>query len=129
MALNYNYVNCDDSNWSADDKQLAPNFCWSLMSIGVPAVTEKNKNEIIFRLMFLQKMGRCVYTQDQTLERYIDLVNKMVGYYTNVSMKTRKKFITDSCSYLCEEIEKDIEYTTKNIEEEKNENLQTKAAI
>ena len=29
--------------------------------------------------MFLQNIGMGVYTKDQTLERYIDIVNKMIG--------------------------------------------------
>tara|TARA_R100001509_G_scaffold155259_1_gene117581 strand:+ start:985 stop:1338 length:354 start_codon:yes stop_codon:yes gene_type:complete len=114
MALTYNYEKCDDSNWTKDDKQLAPQFCWSLMSIGIPAVTETNKDEIVFRLMFKQKVDQCVYTVDQTLERYIDLVNKMVGYYTNVQKQTRKQFIYNTFSALSQDIQKDINHLNNN---------------
>ena len=45
MALSYNYEKCDDSNWTKDDHNIARNFCWTLMAVGMQDVTEKNKNE------------------------------------------------------------------------------------
>ena len=110
MALSYNYEKCDNSNWNEDDKQLAPNFCFTLMAVGMQDVTEKNKDEIIFRLMFLQKLGLGVYTQDQTFERYQDIVNKMIGYGTNVSNETRRKWMSYKIKYFAERIENNISH-------------------
>ena len=129
MALSYNYEKCDDSNWTKDDHNIARNFCWSLMAVGMQDVTEKNKNEILFRLMFLQKIGLGVYTEDQTLERYIDIVNKMVGYGTNVGNETRRKWISYKIKYFAQRVQNEIDNEKREREEEKNENLQTKAAI
>ena len=129
MALSYNYEKCDDSNWTEDDRNIARNFCWSLMAVGMQDVTEKNKNEILFRLMFLQKIGLGVYTEDQTLERYTDIVNKMIGYGTNVGNETRRKWISYKMKYFESKLKEEIEVLVQQKEEEKNENLQTKAAI
>jgi len=128
MALTYNYTNCDDSKWTKEDHQMAVNFCWTLMHVDIGSVTEKNKNEILFRLMFLQKLDLGAYTKDFTIEEYLDLINKMVGYYTNVQTLTRRKFLSNKMKHVEDRIKRDIEYTIKK-REEKNENLQTKAAI
>ena len=119
MALSYNYEKCDDSNWTEDDRNIARNFCWSLMAIGMQDVTEKNKNEILFRLMFLQKIGLGVYTEDQTLERYIDIVNKMVGYGTNVGNETRRKWISYKIKYFAEGVQNEIDNEKRRREEER----------
>ena len=79
------------------------------MAVGTNNVTEKNKDEIVLRLMFLQNIGMGVYTKDQTLERYIDIVNKMVGYGTNVGNETRRKWISYKIKYFAERIQKDID--------------------
>ena len=129
MALSYNYEKCDDSNWTKDDHNIARNFCWTLMAVGMQDVTEKNKNEILFRLMFLQKIGLGVYTEDQTLERYKDIVNKMIGYGTNVGNETRRKWISYKMKYFESKLKEEIEVLVQREEEEKNENLQTKTAI
>ena len=44
MALSYNYEKCDDSNWTEDDRNIAGQFCWTLMAVEMQDVTEKNKN-------------------------------------------------------------------------------------
>ena len=119
MALSYNYEKCDDSNWTEDDRNIAGQFCWTLMAVGTNNVTEKNKDEIIFRLMFLQNIGMGVYTKDQTLERYIDIVNKMVGYGTNVGNETRRKWIFYKIKYFAERIQNNIDNERRE-EERKN---------
>ena len=120
MALSYNYEKCDDSNWTKDDRHIAGNFCWSLMAIGMQDVTEENKNEILFRLMFLQKIGLGVYTQDQTLERYKDIVNKMIGYGTNVGNETRRKWISHKMKYFESKLKEEIEVLVQQEEERKS---------
>ena len=128
MALTYNYTNCDDSKWTKEDHQMAVNFCWTLMHVDIGSVTEKNKNEILFRLMFLQKLDLGAYTKDFTIEEYLDLINKMVGYCTNVQTLTRRKWISYKIKYFAEGVQNTID-NEKRKREEKNENLQTKAAI
>ena len=119
MALSYNYEKCDDSNWTKDDHNIARNFCWTLMAVGMQDVTEKNKNEILFRLMFLQKLDLGVYTKDQTLERYIDIVNKMVGYGTNVGNETRRKWISYKIKYFAQGVQNEIDNEKRKREEER----------
>ena len=109
MALTYNYEKCNDSNWTKDDHNIARNFCWTLMAVGISAVTEKNKDEIIFRLMFLQKIGLGAYTEDQALERYQDIINKMVGYYTNVGNETRRKWVSRKMKYFESKLKEEID--------------------
>jgi len=119
MALSYNYKKCDDSNWTKDDHNIARNFCWTLMAVGMQDVTEKNKNEILFRLMFLQKIGLGVYTEDQTLERYRDIVNKMIGYGTNVGNETRRKWISYKIKYFADGVQNEIDNEKRKREEER----------
>tara|TARA_R100000306_G_C4287916_1_gene98512 strand:- start:83 stop:451 length:369 start_codon:yes stop_codon:yes gene_type:complete len=119
MALSYNYEKCDDSNWTKDDRNIAGQFAWSLMAVGTQNVTEKNKDEIIFRLMFLQNIGMGVYIKDQTLERYIDVVNKMIGYSTNVGNENRRKWISYKIKYFAREIQNDIDIKKQKQEEER----------
>ena len=119
MALSYNYEKCDDSNWTKDDRNIAGQFCWSLTHVGMQNVTEKNKDEIVFRLMFLQNIGMGAYTKDQTLERYIDIVNKMVGYGTNVGNENRRKWISYKIKYFAREIQNDIDIEKEKQEEER----------
>ena len=119
MALSYNYEKCDDSNWTKDDRNIAGQFAWSLMHVGMQNVTEKNKDEIVFRLMFLQNIGMGAYTKDQTLERYIDIVNKMVGYGTNVGNENRRKWISYKIKYFAREIQNDIDIEKEKQEEER----------
>ena len=113
MALTYDYRKCNDSNWTEDDRNIAGHFCWSLMSIAMRNVTEKNKDEIVFRFMFLQNIGFGVFVKDQTLERYIEIVNKMIGYETNVGDETRGKWIPRQIKCFVERIEDNIDSELK----------------
>ena len=90
------------------------------MAVGMQDVTEENKNEILFRLMFLQKIGLGVYTEDQTLERYKDIVNKMVGYGTNVGNETRRKWISYKMKYFESKLKEEIEVLVQREEERKS---------
>ena len=122
MALTFNYQKCNDSNWTEDDRNIAGNFCWSLMSIGTQNVTEKNKDEILFRFMFLQKIGRGVFVQEQTLERYLDIINKMVGYETNVGNETRKKWMSRIIKYFALRLQNDIDSEIRENQRQKEKN-------
>ena len=122
MALTFNYQKCNDSNWTEDDRNIARNFCWSLMSIATQNVTEKNKDEILFRFMFLQKIGRGVFVQEQTLERYLDIINKMVGYETNVGNETRKKWTSRIIKYFSLRLQNDIDSELRENERQKEKN-------
>jgi hypothetical protein len=122
MALTFNYQKCNDSNWTEDDRNIAGNFCWSLMSIGTQNVTEKNKDEILFRFMFLQNIGRGVFVQEQTLERYLDIINKMVGYETNVGNETRKKWMSRIIKYFALRLQNDIDSEIRENQRQKEKN-------
>ena len=122
MALTFNYQKCNDSNWTEDDRNIAGNFCWSLMSIATQNVTEKNKDEILFRFMFLQKIGRGVFVQEQTLERYLDIINKMVGYETNVGNETRKKWMSRIIKYFALRLQNDIDSEIRENQRQKEKN-------
>jgi|688.fasta_scaffold481943_1 hypothetical protein len=122
MALTFNYQKCNDSNWTEDDRNIARNFCWSLMSIATQNVTEKNKDEILFRFMFLQKIGRGVFVQEQTLERYLDIINKMVGYETNVGNETRKKWMSRIIKSFALDLQNTIDSELRENQRQKEKN-------
>ena len=122
MALTFNYQKCNDSNWTEDDRNIARNFCWSLMSIATQNVTEKNKDEILFRFMFLQNIGRGVFVQEQTLERYLDIINKMVGYETNVGNETRKKWMSRIIKSFALDLQNTIDSELRENQRQKEKN-------
>ena len=70
--------------------------------------------------MFLQKIGRGVFVQEQTLERYLDIINKMVGYETNVGNETRNKWTSRIIKYFSLRLQNDIDSELRENERQKN---------
>jgi len=93
MALSYDYRNCFVSDWSKEDYNLADNFAWTLMGIGIQRVTGKNQKEISFRLKFLNRIGYPIYINPTLGEYVLEHLDKFVGYNTNVGEEPRFKFI------------------------------------
>ena len=109
MALKYDYTNIDCSSWSKEDHQVAHNFCWTLMSVEIQNVTEKNWKEILFRILYLQKIGQGPWTEDQEPKVIIGWLKKFIGYGTNVGEKSRAKWLRHRTNYLARDIQADVE--------------------
>lgn len=110
MALTYDYRHIDTSKWSDEDHQMAHGFCWTLMAVEVQSVTEKNLKEILFRIMFLQKIGQGPWIKDQEPKVVIGWLKKLIGYGTNVGTKSRANFLNNRAKYLARKIEADVEH-------------------
>ena len=107
MALKYDYRNIDTSSWSEEDHQMAHNFCWTLLSVEIQNVTEKNWEEILFRILFLQRIGQGPWTVDQEPKVIIGWLKKFIGFGTNVGEKSRAKWLSHRAKYLAESIERE----------------------
>ena len=105
MALQYDYRNIDTSSWSDEDHQMADQFCWTLMSINMQEVTEKNWREILFRILYLQTIGQGPWTTELKPKVIIGWLKKFIGYGTNVQEVSRAKWINQRAKYLVETIE------------------------
>lgn len=93
MALQYDYTTISTEGWSKQDHDLAANFCWTMSFIDQREITEKNKTEIMFRIQFLQKLGMGPWTHTQPLKEVKKMVNRLIGYKTNVGELSTKKFM------------------------------------
>ena len=92
MALQYDYRDCFVSDWSKEDYNLADNFAWTMMGLGIQKVTAKNLKEISFRMRFLNKIGYPIF--NPTLHEYVlKYLDKFIGYKTNVGEEKRFQFI------------------------------------
>ena len=119
MALNYDYRKIDVSSWSKEDHQVAHGFCWTMMAVEMQYVTEENWKEILFRILYLQKVGHGPWTDDQEPKTIIGWLKKLIGYGTNVGEKSRAKWLRHRTNYLASDVENNIEYTFKELELQK----------
>ena len=116
MALKYDYTNIDCSSWSKEDHQIAHGFCWTLMAVEIQNVTEKNWKEILFRILYLQKVGHGPWTEDQEPKVIIGWLKKLIGYGTNVGEKSRAKWLRARTNYIASDVENRLVYSLKELE-------------
>jgi len=116
MALKYDYTNIDCSSWSKEDHEMAHNFCWTLMAVEIQNITEKNLEEILFRVLYLQKVGHGPWTVDQEPKTIIGWLKKFIGYGTNVGEKSRAKWLRSRTNYLALDVENNVRYSFKELE-------------
>jgi len=109
MALKYDYTNINCSSWTKEDHKIAHGFCWTLMAVEMQDVTEKNWKEILFRILYLQKIGKGPWTEDQETKVIIEWLKKLIGYGTNVGEKSRAKWLRHRTNYLARDVQADVE--------------------
>ena len=109
MALKYDYTNINCSSWTKEDHKIANGFCWTLMAVEMQDVTEKNWKEILFRILYLQKIGKGPWTEDQETKVIIEWLKKLIGYGTNVGEKSRAKWLRHRTNYLARDVQADVE--------------------
>jgi|TARA_R110002012_G_scaffold152436_2_gene312387 hypothetical protein len=120
MALKYDYTNIaaldSQRGISEQEHHTISMFAWQLMAIDVQEVTEKNVEEVVFRLHFLNKLGYgSLFKQpsgqkdveDKMSSSYVaakhfdkpnpeelrKYIRSMIGYKTNVLTQSRAKFV------------------------------------
>ena len=116
MALKYDYTNIDTSSWSEEDHQMAHNFCWTLMAVEIQNITEKNWEEILFRILFLQRVGHGPWTEDQEPKNIIGWLKKFIGYGTNVGEKSRAKWLRARTNFIASDVDNQVVYSLKELE-------------
>ena len=116
MALKYDYTNIDCSNWTKQDHDIAHNFCWTLMAVEMQDVTEENWKEILFRILYLQKVGQGPWTEDQEPKVIIQWLKKLIGYGTNVGEKSRAKWLRARTNFIASDVDNQVVYSLKELE-------------
>jgi len=94
MALQFNYTKVAGFDKFTDEQhENASQLAWVMMTIRLSEITEKNLNEVLFRIKFLEEINVKLLTIDD-----FDLVKKFItnhiNYRTNVGNESRYKFIT-----------------------------------
>ena len=122
MALNWNIGECeqpeelyvfqDDMEWNGSDycftestshelrnsHRITQQMTFTLMSIGMGAITEKNKKEVVRRIKLIEKKWpndrHLLWLNDQWERVSTDMamVERRVGLSTNVAHKTKAEF-------------------------------------
>jgi hypothetical protein len=107
MALHWDSTKCNPAE-PVDDNDFNGRECmiWGSIAVDLGEVTEKNVDEWMFRLRFLERIGRGI-TNTPMPE---SIVRRWVGLKMNVSTETRKKWMKKRMDRL----EQDVEYQLKN---------------
>lgn len=103
MSLNFDLTRCDPAacfKGEGDDRTLttmAEGMIWSTMAIDIGDLTDKNLDEVVWRLNFLISIDRSVLRKHSAGQAYAfysrDEIRPFVGLRTNVSTKTRKAWL------------------------------------
>lgn len=94
MALTYDYTTVKDIHYFDDAQHKeASRFAWILMAIDMNEVTEKNVDEIVFRLLFARQCGHDFLNGKLTKGSMKAVVKMYIGYKTNVRSLTRNAYI------------------------------------
>jgi hypothetical protein len=94
MALTYNYTGLASIDKFTDiEHQEASRFAWVLMAIDMHDITEKNVDEIVFRLLFAKQCNQNFLVGDFTKGSLKAFIKTYIGYETNVGYKTRNAYM------------------------------------
>ena len=90
MALTYNYTSLAGIDKFTDiEHQETSRFAFVMMAIDMNDVTEKNVDEIVFRLLFAKQCNQNYLVGDFTKGSLKAFIKTYIGYETNVGYKTR----------------------------------------
>jgi hypothetical protein len=113
MALQFDYTALDTEGWTKEQHDTAADFVWTMMAIDMREVTKENKDEIVFRIMFLQMLELGPWREQYSLAFVKGQANAMIGYKCNVAQIPRYKFIRRWIkageNWLEEKLEKNID--------------------
>ena len=94
MALTYNYTSLAGIDKFTDiEHQETSRFAFVMMAIDMNDVTEKNVDEIVFRLLFAKQCNQNYLVGDFTKGSLKAFIKTYIGYKTNVGYKTRNAFM------------------------------------
>jgi len=105
MALTYDYTTLKDIHYFDDAQHKeASQFAWILMAIDMNEVTEKNVDEIVFRLLFARQCGHDFLNGKLTKGSIKAVVKMYIGYKTNVRFRTRNAYIKKIAKIVTERV-------------------------
>ena len=94
MALTYNYTSLAGIDKFTDiEHQETSRFAFVMMAIDMNDVTEKNVDEIVFRLLFAKQCNQNYLVGDFTKVSLKEFIKTYIGYETNVGYKTINAFM------------------------------------
>lgn len=107
MSLNWDSTKCNPAE-PVDDNDFNSRECmiWGSVAVDIGEITEKNIDEWVFRLRFLDRLGRGI-TNTPVPE---SVVRRWIGLKMNVVTEPRKKWMKKRLDRL----ERDVEYAIKN---------------
>jgi hypothetical protein len=89
MALNWDATECDPKAREGNELSMTKHFCFVLMDVGIPVLTEDNFEEAYERVALSETLNQNWFT-DRPLT--LDDFKLRVGYRTNVSPLTRNQY-------------------------------------
>ena len=107
MSLNWDSTNCNPAE-PVDDNDFNGRECmiWGSIAVDLGEVNEKNVDEWMFRLRFLERIGRGITSTPMPES----IVRRWVGLKMNVITENRKKWMKKRMDRL----ERDVEYQLKS---------------
>lgn len=89
MPLNWDATDCSPEALAEDAYIRTANFCYVLMAIGEPSITEKNYRELYERASLYETLFGEILGSELSIEDF----EMRIGYRTNNSRLTRKQFL------------------------------------
>ena len=94
MALQFNYTKVAGFDKFTDEQhENASQLAWIMMTIKLSEITEKNLDEVLFRIKFLEEINvKLLNINDfDSVKKFI---TNHINYQTNVGNYSRNNFIT-----------------------------------
>lgn len=89
MALNWDATRCNEVVMNEDNLEKTQYFCFVLMGIGIPSITEENYVGAYKRANLYEALEGNFYKEGRLTLVDFEL---RIGYHTNVSLLTLKEF-------------------------------------
>ncbi len=94
MPLTYNYTSIANVDKFTDiEHKETSQFAFVMAAIDMDNITEKNVDEIVFRLLFAKQCNQNYLLGDFTKGSLKAFIKTYIGYETNVGYKTRNAFM------------------------------------
>ena len=94
MALEYNYTEVVGMDKFTDEQHKnASQLAWTMMTLQLREITEKNLDEVLFRIKFLYEINVKLFNEGVEWEDIKKFITAHINYKTNVGNESRYKFI------------------------------------
>jgi hypothetical protein len=95
MALTYDYTKVAGVDKFTDEQhENASQLAWVMMTLQLRDITEKNLDEVLFRIKFLEEINVKLFQEQHSFESVKKYITDHINYETNVGNESRYKFIT-----------------------------------